>query len=80
MFDIMLKKIASRPLRDPSHKSLRSLFSAQFSGHCILSGGTQRRALSCYQSYVVKIIIDSRKWEIASSATYHAIYLNAIKL
>ena len=31
-------------------------FTAEFSGHCILSGETQRRALYCYQSEKIKIL------------------------
>ena len=31
--------------REPSVKTLRSPFSAELSGHCVLNGGAQRRAL-----------------------------------
>ena len=34
--------------REPSVKTLHFPFSAEFSRNCLLSGGTQRRALSIY--------------------------------
>ena len=41
--------------REPSAKTLRSPLSAKFWRHCVLSGGTQRRALPRYQSEEMKI-------------------------
>ena len=41
--------------REPSVKTLRSPLSAEFWRHCVLTGGTQRRALSRHQSDEMKI-------------------------
>ena len=41
--------------RKPSVKTLRSLLSAEFRRHCVLSGRTQRRACLRHQSEEMKI-------------------------
>ena len=40
---------------EPSVKTLRFPLSAEFWRHCVLSGGTQRRALPRHQSEEIKI-------------------------
>ena len=45
--------------REPSAKTFHSSFSVEFSKHCVLSGGTQRRALPAYQGKEIKILIDN---------------------
>ena len=41
--------------RGPSIKTLRSPLSGEYWKHCVLSGGTQRRALPRHQSEKMKI-------------------------
>ena len=41
--------------REPSVKTLRSPLSVEFRGHCVFSGGTQRRAMPLHQSEEIKI-------------------------
>ena len=41
--------------RESSFKTLRSPLTAEFWKHCVLSGGTQRRALPRHQSEEMKI-------------------------
>ena len=41
--------------REPSVKTLRSPLSAEFCRHCMISGGTQRRAFARHQSEIIKI-------------------------
>ena len=61
--------------REPSVKTLRSSLSTEFWRHFVLSGGTQRRALSRHQSEEMEIFSSGDRTHNQSTLQSHLVPL-----